>query len=207
MRWRPVLSMGVIVALGVAVWAALSAGNDDVPTTSTVSSSSTTTASTPTTTPLPTTTTSGSTTAPPTTSAPTTTIDPEARIEEVRLILEDLYYRWFDAIYRNDEEAVRDVVATSNNIADFREAVTTLNLERPPERGEIRVTDVEVLRDDSRCLVAFSTLDVSAWRGAGATTEGVDVLLPVSGDWRLATTWESESDLWQTDCEIEPDLP
>ncbi len=109
-RWRAGLSLGVIAALVVAIWAAVSAGGQrtDPPATSTTtapSSTVTTTAGAP-----------SSTTSKPTTtvtSRPTsTTIDSEARLEEVRLILQDLYYRWFDAIYRNDGEAVREVVAT-----------------------------------------------------------------------------------------------
>jgi hypothetical protein len=195
---RAGLSLGVIVALAVAIWAAVSSGDESPPTSSSTSTS--TTATTATTTTVPSTTSSA-------TSTPDTTADPEARVEEVRLILEDLYFRWFDAIYRNDEEAVRTISATSNNIDDFHRAVETLELPSAPEREDIVVRDVEVLHDDPTCLVSFSVLDVSAWQGAGAVTDGVNVLLPVAGEWRFGTAWENKNDLWESDCLIEPDLP
>lgn len=205
MRWRPVLSLGVIAALGVAVWAALSAGSDEPsPTTSTavpVTTSFTTSTTTPTTV------STTSTTVPAaTTSVTETTTDPEARLEEVRLILEDLYYRWFDAIYRNDEAAVREVVATEQALSDFRSAVENLDLPREPTRKEIRISDLEILRDDTQCLVTYSTLDLTAWRGEGVETSGVDVLLRVDASWRLGTTWTNPSDLWEPDCLIEPEV-
>ncbi|HSJ33692.1 MAG TPA: hypothetical protein VLB85_01380, partial [Acidimicrobiia bacterium] len=98
MRWRPALSLGVIAALAVAVWAALSAGDDEPPP-STVTTSTTTSTVTSTTTTVPATT-SKTSAVTSSTAAPETTVDPEDRLEEVRLLLEDLYYRWFDAIYR-----------------------------------------------------------------------------------------------------------
>ena len=110
-RWRAGLSLGVIAALVVAIWAAVSAGGQrtDSPATSTTTAPSSTV---PTTAGAPSSTTSKPTTT--VTSRPTsTTIDAEARLEEVRLILQDLWFRWFDAIYsQDDEEAVRQVVAT-----------------------------------------------------------------------------------------------
>lgn len=200
-RLKTGLSIGVMVALAIAIWAALASGDSDPePTTTTT----TTTLATSTTT-APTTTTS--TTTPPQTSVPDTTVNAEARREEVRLILEDLYFGWFDAIYHNDEEAVREVVATSNNIEDFHQAVESLTLPSPPIRAEIQVKDVEILRDDDRCLVTYSILDVSQWRGEGALSEGVNVLLPVEGEWRFGTAWTHRYDLWEADCSIEPDLP
>src|SRR5690606_2934523 len=134
---RAGLSVGVIVTLVIAIWVAVSSG-DDEPATTTVEStttSATTLATTTTTTPPATTaTTSGSTTTP-----TETTVDEEARIEEVRLILEDLYFRWFDAIYRNDEEAVREAIATERYLTDFRNAVGSLDIPRQPEREDVAV--------------------------------------------------------------------
>lgn len=191
------------MALVVAVWAAFASGDGEpspsttAPTSTSAPPTSTTVASTSTTS-APTT----STTAPPT----STTTDEGARVEEVRLILEDLYFRWFQAIYNNDEEAVRDVIATQNNLSDFRSAVENLELPRSPELGDITVRDINLLRDDPDCLVAEFVLDLSSWRGEGMVTEGVDVLLRVGQEWRFGTSWESANDLWQEDCEIEPDL-
>jgi hypothetical protein len=123
------------------------------------------------------------------------------------LILEDLYFRWFDAIYRNDEEAVLDVIATQRYLDDFRSATESLELPDAPERAEVIVTDLEILRDTPECVVTFSHLDLTRWRGDDATVTGVNVLLPVNGEWRLGTAWTHRNDLWESDCLIEPELP
>lgn len=207
MRARVGLGLGVIAALAVAIWAAVAQGGDEIPSTTTTLPPSTTSApptTISTTTVAPTSTTTTPTTTPAETTA--TTVDAEARAEEVRLILQDLYFRWFDAIYRNDEEAVREIAATQNNLDDFRNAIEEMDLPSAPDPGDIQIHDVEVLRWDESCLVVYSVLDLSNWRGDGAISEGVDVLLPVEGEWRLGTAWGNKSDLWQQDCEIEPDI-
>lgn len=185
------------MALVVAVWAALASG-DDEPSPSTTAS---TTTSAP---PTSTTVTSTSTTSVPTTSttAPSTstTTNEEARVEEVRLILEDLYFRWFEAIYNNDEEAVRQVIATERGLANFQRAVDESDLPDPPDEGDINIQSLEILQDDSDCLVTYSHLDLTRWRGAGAQSEVVDVLWPSGHGWRFATSWQSKEDLWQDDC-------
>ena len=188
--WRFGLAAVVIAALAAVAWAALQP-NTPPATTTTTTTATTTTATTSTTTTLPDT---------------TTTVDPQARLREVEAILTDLYYRWFDAIYRNDEEAVREAVATINNLEDFRRAMSTMEFLKEPTAEGVVVTQVEILLDEPTCLVVFSTLDVQAFRGEGAITSGVDVLLPVKGSWKLGTTWERKTDLWQQDCLIEPDI-
>ena len=208
-RTRAMLSVAVIVALLVAIWAA-TAGDDNSPTTPATPAPISPTA-TPTTEvpapPAPTTTARTTATFPTSTTVPVeTTTDPEARVEEVRLILQDLYFRWFDAIYRNDEEAVLDVVATTTYLEAFHNAVGSLDLPSQPEIAQIRPVEVEILRDDQTCLVTYSRIDLSAWRGAGVEVVGVNVLLPKEGTWRLGTAWSRPRDLWESDCLIEPDL-
>jgi hypothetical protein len=196
---RTGLSIGVIVALAVAIWAAVSSGNDEVPPTSstsaTVSSTSVSTSS------------STTTTAPTTTSAATSvpgTTDPEARLEEVRLILEDLYFRWFDAIYRNDEEAALDVVATPERLDAFREAAANHQYPTEPLREQVAVRELEILLDVPDCLVAFSTLDLTGWLGEGMTSSAVDVLWSHGEEsWRRASLWTNRNDLWESDCTAE----
>lgn len=193
-RWKSGLSMGVIVALAVAIWAAVSSGEEPPSTTTTTLAAATSTIVSTTTTAPPTTTVAA-------TSAPDTTTDSEVRIEEVRLILEDLYFRWFDAIYRNDEEAVLDVVALPAELVAFRNAVENLELPRAPTEADVVVTSIEVLRDTDDCVVTYSNLDLESWRGGGAVRKGVDVLYPYEGRWRLATHWANKNDLWETDCD------
>lgn len=201
---RAGLSVGVIVALVIAIWVAVSSGDDEpAPTTleTTTTSATTLTTTTTTTPPATTATTSGSTTTP-----TETTVDEEARIEEVRLILEDLYFRWFDAIYRNDEEAVREAIATERYLTDFRNAVDSLDIPRQPEREDVAVSGVEILRDSESCLVTYATVDARQLLGDEGEGSRVNVLLYSEGRWKLATVWTNKTDLWQQDCEIQPEL-
>lgn len=207
MRWRPALSAGVIVALAVAVWAAVSSGGDDPPDT-TVAALTTSTAATATTVTTmaavtATTADSPTATAPTSTATTATTTDSEVRVEEVRLILEDLYFRWFDAIYRNDEAAVREVVATEARLAAFHEMAANHGYPSPPAREAVRVLELTVLLDSPDCLVVFNTLDLSEWLGDGERSSGVDVLWPHETGWRRATLWTHPNDLWRTDCEAD----
>ena len=122
------------------------------------------------------------------------------------MLLEELYFGWFEAIYHNDEDRVREVIATAVYLDAFHEAAESMELPRAPTRSDVRITDLEILRDDQSCLVIFSTLDLTDWRGPEATVEGVNVLLRHDGKFKLGTAWTNRSDLWHTDCMIEPDI-
>jgi len=206
MRARVGLGLGVIAALAIAIWAAVSQGGDEPPPTTTTSTLTTSsTESRPSSTSTTVSTTTSTTEALPTTAAETTG-DPQDRTEEARQILRDLYYRWFDAIYRKDENAVLEISATSNNLDDFRRAISSVEFPRGPERSDIVIRDLEILRWDDSCLVVYAALDLSSWRGEGRVSTVVNVLLPVDGQWLFGTTWLYKDDLWQDDCRIEPDL-
>lgn len=205
MNGRRALSLGVIVALAIAIWVAVQSGDDPAPTSTTASTVAPTTqppATTATTTASTTSTTAPSTTA---TTAPPTTVDDEARVEEVRLLLEELYFGWFEAIYHNDEDRVSAVVATNDRLEAFRVAAQSHTYERAPKHEEIQVRDIEILRDAPDCLVVYSILDLTSWLGEGAVSTGVDVLWPYKGSWRRAGLWSSKDDLWQTDCDASRD--
>ncbi|HJR93345.1 MAG TPA: hypothetical protein VJ938_12950 [Acidimicrobiia bacterium] len=195
-RARVGLSIGVIVALAVAIWAAIAAGGDDPPSTTTSAPPVTTT-----TTVAPTTSaTTPSTTSAPATSTPDTTTDAEARLEEVRLIIRDVWFGWFHALHRNDEEAVLEVIATPERLENFHSTAASVEYESEPTPAGVVVSEVEILQDSEDCLVVYSTMDVSQFQGEGSTTSGVDVLWPHDGEWRRATRWNSPSDLWEADC-------
>lgn len=143
-----------------------------------------------------TTVTTTSTTAPSTTS---TTLD---RTEEVRLLLVDLYFGWFDAIYRKDPDALWSVVATEQFHAAGTNAMETMTFVRAPTKDGIEVDSFEILLDREDCLVVYSDVDFSEFRGADVRVEGVDVLWPSeSHGWRFATSWVYKNDLWIADCD------
>src|SRR5690606_17654398 len=117
--------------------------------------------------------------------------------------LEDLYYRWFDAIYHNDEEAVREVIATERYLEDFMRAASSHTYPRPPEHSEIRISDIEILRDGAECLVVFVELDLSEWLDDQIPGSTVQVMYPQGNSWAFASNWQHKGDLWEQDCEVE----
>jgi hypothetical protein len=181
----------VIALVAGLVWAAwLRSRDEPTPTTSTVQSPSTTTHPEQASTTLTTGALSSSTT------------QAASREEEVKAILEDLWFGWFDAIYRKDEDALWAVVATEKKHDQGLQAMGMVGLfTSEPQRGEARVVALSILLDRHDCLVVDQTLDVSSFRDV---EPGSNVLVlwpdPRYG-WRLATSWVHPDDLWQGDCD------
>ena len=96
-----------------------------------------------------------------TTAAATTTTSEDARIAEVEQILTDLWFGWFDAIYRKDADALWDVVATtSTHESGVREPWTSLEFVQAPSPENISITIDDVLLDRPDCLVVVNTVSV-----------------------------------------------
>ncbi len=157
----------------------------------------------------PSTTTSTSTSAPPsstTTAAPTsttTTSDSHVveTVEEAEAILRELWFGWFEGIYNEDEDRIREVVATEQMLNAALNAFGS-EFESAPAADQVEI-DIEILRTDEECLVTWGLLDVTAFRGPDATTRNVQVLRHTDGHWKFATSWVNPQDLWETDCESE----
>ncbi|HKZ19635.1 MAG TPA: hypothetical protein VJQ57_05940, partial [Acidimicrobiia bacterium] len=62
----------------------------------------------------------------------TSTATAEQRLAEVEQILTDLWFGWFDAIYRKDADALWEVVATSSKYESAVAAMDTLHFQTPP---------------------------------------------------------------------------
>jgi hypothetical protein len=65
------------------------------------------------------------------------------------------------------------------------------------------MSETEILRTDSDCLVVISTIDVTEFRGEGATSRSVEVLRTVDGEWKFAASWTHAEDLWGQDCDAQ----
>lgn len=136
-----------------------------------------------------------------TTAAATTTTSEDDRIAEVEQILTDLWFGWFDAIYRKDPDALWDVVATTAFHDAGVEAMSILEFNESPARELIDVEVNEVLLDRHDCLVVFATASAPFLAG-DSTNSTVKVLWPDdSRSWRFATSWQHPRDLWQADCD------
>jgi hypothetical protein len=187
----------IVVGLGVGVWALWPRGNSDT---------------TPTTTPTAVVSTTTTTTAVVTsTSVVNTTTTSEGSnvvttVEEAETILRELWFGWFEGIYNQDEDRIREVVGTQTMLDAARAAFEEIEYESPPLPEQMMLSDTEILRTDESCLAVYSTLDVTAFAGPDAVESSVYVLRQSDGMWKLATVWINREDLWERDCEsqLEP---
>jgi hypothetical protein len=160
--------------------------------TTTLLASPTTTAESPTTTQLVTTTAEGST---------TSTTTEEQRLAEVEQILTDLWFGWFDAIYRKDADALWNVVATTPFHEAGIAAMDELTFDAEPSSEQLGVTIVDVLLDRPDCLVVQNTVSMP-FLVTNPSDSGVNVLWPDERyGWRFATAWVYPGDLWKADCD------
>jgi hypothetical protein len=173
----------IVVGLAVGIWALWPRGDSDTtPTTLPFAVETTTTA---------------------TTSVPTTTTaagQMVTSVEEAEEILRELWFGWFEGIYNQDEERIREVVGTQAMLDAARAAFNAPFTSEPSVEG-VRLSSSELLRADQECLAVWTTVDVTDFRGQGAISENVVVMRRVDDEWRLATTWTYKEDLWEADCE------
>jgi len=144
------------------------------------------------------------TSAPSTTTAAATTLTTtaEQRLAEVEVLLQELWFGWFDAIYRKDPDALWEVVATMRNYDAGVAAMGTMTFVAPPSAEGVLFEELEVLLDRSDCLVVNQTLNLSDFRGPDAVGSTVSVLWYDSRrGFRFATDWEFPNDLWLQDCD------
>lgn len=162
----------------------------------------------------PTTTTSTSSTLPETTTTTTTTTVPETTsttaapddhvvetVEEAEEILRELWIGWFEGIYNEDEERIREVVVLEETVETARESFGSMEFSQEPQPGLIELASLELLRSDSDCLAVWAELNVGAFRPGATGSEGVYVVRYVDNSWALLSVWPNREDLWEPDCE------
>jgi hypothetical protein len=121
-------------------------------------------------------------------------------VEEAEEILRELWFGWFEGIYNQDEDRIREVVVTQQKLETALNA--TLNFRAPPTPSGLVFDELEILRSDEDCLAVWT---VSSSNFIDLDTEtsrsGVDILRWSGGRWRFATAWVYRDDLWEADCE------
>jgi hypothetical protein len=122
-------------------------------------------------------------------------------VEEAEEILRQLWFGWFEGIYNQDEDRIKEVVATQALLDDAIAAFPTAAFGTTPTESNVRLGNSQLLRSDEGCLVVWGTLDVTEFAGAGAIETSVYVMRWVDGSWRLTTLWLHKNDLWETDCD------
>ena len=187
---RRVIAALVVVGLAVGVFLLWPRDGDDPPDTLAA----------------PTTTTATSTTTPTTTSTdPTVTTVEESHVvetvEEAEQILRELWFGWFEGIYNQDEERIREVVVLEETVETARESFGVMPFTQRPSPEHIVLENTEVLRSDSECLATWADLDVSSFRPDAVGTSGVYVVRRKDAQWKLLSVWPERNDLWEADCD------
>jgi hypothetical protein len=180
----------IVVGLAVGVWA-LWPRDDTVATTTTVAEASpTTTTSNPTTTSDATTTSSG------------TVGDPESieTVEEAEEILRELWFGWFEGIYNQDEDRIKEVVASQSQLDAAIAAFGTMTFDAVPTIEGVHLTEIELLHADLQCTVIWAHLTVDFRVGE---SESVHVFRITDDGWKTVSSWVNKSDLWESDCDAQ----
>ena len=203
---RTWLGVGFVALLALLLVLALTQG-DDPPATST------TLMAAPTSTTAPTTTTTPTTTVPTTTAAPTTTQDLSAREAEVEALVKELEYALWDADYRRDTEALRDLIggqALWDRWMGVEDPLSYYATAPTPETFGLTLNEILLDRED--CIVAHVTEDPTRFLNDDGVVEDLTIVMweaPAgSRGWRLAERFgavpESE---WMAWCDIQDRSP
>jgi hypothetical protein len=119
-------------------------------------------------------------------------------VEEAEEILRELWFGWFEGIYNQDEERIREVVATEHQyqlgVSQFGEMEFT----RKPQMNDIAYSQTEILEATSECTVVSTTAMFSGFRNG--TSTDVHVLRWRQG-WKFFSLWSDPDELWEADCE------
>ncbi|MGH8946576.1 MAG: hypothetical protein ACRDVL_10555 [Acidimicrobiia bacterium] len=181
----------IVVALLVGLWAVWPRDGGATSTTTPEATDTTTSSETATTTSELTTT---------TTVDPLTVRDVET-VEQAEAILRELWFGWFEGIYNEDEDRIREVVANSHQVELANEQFGVMEFTRSPQRSDISFSDTEILRSDSECLALWSTITIEGFR-EGTSTD-VYVLRWLEDGWRIQGLWAFREDRWEADCEAQ----
>lgn len=187
---RRVIAGLVLVGMAIGVWLLWPAGEDPAPSTTVPAAEPTT---------------------PPPTSALDTNAPDESTstraaaedqvvdtVEEAEAILRELWFGWFEGIYNQDDERIREVVATEETVATARESFG-VEFSAEPRPDLITFSDTEILRSDSECLAVWTVMTLSEFRDGSSA--GVQVLRTLDGRWVRLSQWALRNDLWEADCE------
>jgi hypothetical protein len=190
---RMVIAALVVVGLAIAV-AVLWPRSDD----ENAAGEATSTTSTSTTAPNSTTTTSTTVA----TSSTTSVLDDHVveTVEEAEEILRELWFGWFEGIHNQDEERIREVVATEHQLELALEQFETMTFDRPPDPADISYADTEILRSSNDCTAIWTTATFSGFTEGSSTDVHV---LRWSDGWRFFSLWAFKKDLWEADCEAD----
>ena len=193
---RAWLGIGIIALLALLLVVFAFTQGDDPPATTTTlvaaptSTAPPTTTTAPTTT-VPTTTPAPTTTVPTTTPAPTTTHDLTAREAEVEALVKELEFALWDADYRRDTEALRDLIggqALWDRWMGVEDPLSYYATEPAPDTFGLTLNEILLDRED--CIVAHVTEGPTRFLNDHGVVEDLTIVMWAversSRGWQLA---------------------
>jgi hypothetical protein len=186
---RRVIAALVVVGLAIAVVLLWPRSDPDDPDDTLAAPSSTTSTTTPS---------STVTTEPGSTSTTSDGSHVVETVQEAEAILRELWFGWFEGIYNQDEDRIREVVVLEQTVDTARQAFGE-EFPRAPEPEDISFSETEILRSDEDCLAVWSVMTLHGFREGSSGS--VHVMRHVDGEWRRLSLWTLKEDLWEADCD------
>jgi hypothetical protein len=121
-------------------------------------------------------------------------------VEEAEAILRELWFGWFQGIYNQDEDRIREVVATTHQLQLATEQFGQMEFERAPLPTDLSYSNSEILHATDQCTVIHTRLTLTGFQDAETTDVYV---LRWNDGWRFFSLWAFPDDLWESDCEAE----
>ncbi|MEX1125022.1 MAG: hypothetical protein WEE53_05100 [Acidimicrobiia bacterium] len=125
-------------------------------------------------------------------------------VEEAEEILRALWFGWFEGIYNQDEERIKEVVGSQTALDSAEAQFGVMEFSAPPTIEQVSLSGTELLFSNAECFVAWATIDLSGFREGSSS--GVHVIRRRDYAWVSVGLWDMKEDLWQQDCEsqLEP---
>jgi hypothetical protein len=189
MRW--IIGVLIALALAVGVFALWPDEAADSPSGTEAAGPSTTTTTAAT---------STSTTTPAGTTTITSDVDSHVvtTVEEAEEILRELWFGWFEGIYNQDEDRIREVVVLEQTVETAKESFG-VEFDRAPQLIDFDFSETELLRSDPGCLAIWTVMSIDGFREG--TTTGVFVMRWEGDAWSRLSTWIERNDMWEEDCD------
>ena len=181
---RYAVAVTLVIGLAVGVWWLWPRDDSASPSTTLLASTPTTFASASTSTP-----------SDPATAAGSHVVE---TVEEAEEVLRELWFGWFEGIYKQDEDRIREVVATEEQVQTARDQFGVMEFVAPPTREGLVFSETEILRSDEECLAVWAEVSGDFRPGS---SEGVHVVRWNSESWTYLNYWALRDDLWPADCD------
>ncbi len=125
-------------------------------------------------------------------------------VEEAEEILRQLWFGWFEGIYNQDEDRIKEVVATQalldSAVAQFESMEFASAAVARGQHTFVEHRDPSI--QTTMCLVIWAGLDVSLRSESDARRPSASMSSEVSATVGYsASVWAYRDDLWEADCE------